>query len=124
MWDLHHCKNAVKREAEFAPRMNALLEHARSRGCVHCPCTEQLHGVLRGPSRAAASATGTEGANLPADIGQWCRVLPAEEKVKVSARRHAKRGGRRSRRTPALGLEELAAKGLNPKRRGRGKSMC
>ena len=26
MWDLHHCKNAVLRITEMAPRMNAVLE--------------------------------------------------------------------------------------------------
>ncbi|MBM3870363.1 MAG: hypothetical protein FJ392_05275, partial [Verrucomicrobia bacterium] len=32
MWDLHHCKNAVLREGEFAPRLNDLLEKAREQG--------------------------------------------------------------------------------------------
>jgi hypothetical protein len=26
MWDLHHCKNAVTREGEMAPRMNEVLD--------------------------------------------------------------------------------------------------
>ncbi len=39
MWDLHHCKNAVKRETEMAPRMNAVLEKARQQGVliIHAP---------------------------------------------------------------------------------------
>src|SRR3954463_7900708 len=32
MWDLHHCKNAVTREGEMAPRMNDVLEKARAEG--------------------------------------------------------------------------------------------
>ena len=34
MWDLHHCKNAVGRVGEMAPRMNQLLNTARARGCL------------------------------------------------------------------------------------------
>jgi hypothetical protein len=32
MWDLHHCRNAVIREGEMAPRMNQVLEKARKQG--------------------------------------------------------------------------------------------
>ncbi|MDP4792093.1 MAG: hypothetical protein NWR99_09420 [Verrucomicrobiales bacterium] len=39
MWDLHHCKNAVVREGEMAPRMNEVLEKARAAGVliIHAP---------------------------------------------------------------------------------------
>ena len=39
MWDLHHCKNAVVRETEMAPRMNEVLEKARTAGVtiIHAP---------------------------------------------------------------------------------------
>src|SRR6187402_1192224 len=39
MWDLHHCKNAVTREVEMAPRMNDVLEKARGEGVliIHAP---------------------------------------------------------------------------------------
>jgi hypothetical protein len=39
MWDLHHCKNAVIREGEMAPRMNEVLEKARAAGVfiIHAP---------------------------------------------------------------------------------------
>ncbi|NIP94311.1 MAG: nicotinamidase, partial [Akkermansiaceae bacterium] len=39
MWDLHHCKNAVERVGQMAPRMNELLNEARRRGAlvVHAP---------------------------------------------------------------------------------------
>ena len=34
MWDLHHCKNAVVRANQLAPRMNALLKAARDLLCA------------------------------------------------------------------------------------------
>ena len=39
MWDLHHCRNAVVREGEMAPRMNEVLEQARDAGVliIHAP---------------------------------------------------------------------------------------
>src|SRR5262245_33497277 len=39
MWDLHHCKNAVRRVGEMAPRMNQVLVKARAQGVaiVHAP---------------------------------------------------------------------------------------
>src|SRR5262245_52305187 len=39
MWDAHHCLNAVRRAEQMAPRMNRVLENARSRGVfiVHAP---------------------------------------------------------------------------------------
>ena len=39
MWDEHWCSSATKRVAEMAPRMNEVLEAARSRGAliIHCP---------------------------------------------------------------------------------------
>src|SRR5688572_21545921 len=82
MWDLHHCKNAVKREGEFAPRMNAALEQMRARGVfiVHAPssCMPFYEGH---PARLRAQ-NAPKAANLPADISQWCRKLPIEETVK------------------------------------------
>src|SRR2546422_397480 len=39
MWDSHHSLNAVKRVVEIAPRMNQVLEKARSQGAliIHAP---------------------------------------------------------------------------------------
>lgn len=115
MWDLHHCKNAVKRESEFAPRMNALLEKARAQGVfiVHAPssCMKFYEGH---PARLRAQ-TAPKAANLPADISQWCRKLPAEEKTKyplddVTDEEDDDPEEHR------LWAQELAAKGLDPKR--------
>jgi nicotinamidase-related amidase/type 1 glutamine amidotransferase len=82
MWDAHHCLNAVRRVEEMAPRMNQVLESARSRGVLilHAPssCMEpyQDHPARR---RAQESPRAT---NLPQDIAEWCKLIPAEEKGK------------------------------------------
>ncbi len=82
MWDAHHCLNAVRRVTELAPRMNQVLESARSRGVliVHAPssCMEPYNDH---PARKRAQAA-PRAANLPKDIGDWCRQIPSEEKGK------------------------------------------
>ena len=82
MWDAHHCLNAVRRAEEMAPRMNRVLESARSRGVliVHAP-SSCMESYKDHPARRRAQ--GAPGAtNLPKDIGEWCRKIPAEEKGK------------------------------------------
>jgi type 1 glutamine amidotransferase/nicotinamidase-related amidase len=80
MWDAHHCLNAVRRVGEVVPRMDRFLDEARSRGAliIHAPsgcmATYKDH-----PGRKLAQAA-PKAANLPADIGQWCYQIPAEEK--------------------------------------------
>lgn len=80
MWDSHHCLNAVRRVVEMAPRMNEVLKAARAKGVliIHAPsgCLEPYQNH---PGRKLAQAA-PKAANLPADIGQWCRSIPAEEK--------------------------------------------
>ena len=57
MWDLHHCRNAVVREGEMAPRMNELLEKARAAGVliIHAPsgCMKAYEGT---PARERAKS--------------------------------------------------------------------
>ncbi len=80
MWDSHHCLNAVRRCVEVAPRMNDVLKKARDQGVliIHAPsgCMEPYRDH---PGRKLAQSAPKAG-NLPADIGQWCRVIPAEQK--------------------------------------------
>src|SRR5262245_50818629 len=80
MWDSHHCLNAVRRCVEIAPRMNEVLKKAREQGVliVHAPssCMEPYQNH---PGRKLAMAA-PKSANLPADISQWCKVIPSEEK--------------------------------------------
>jgi nicotinamidase-related amidase len=115
MWDLHHCKNAVKREREFAPRMNELLEKSRAQGVfiIHAPssCMAFYEGH---PARVRAQSA-PKADNLPFDISQWCRKLPSEETVKypLDDMTDEEDDDPEEHR---LWAEELAAKGLNPKK--------
>ncbi len=82
MWDSHNSLNAVRRVEEMAPRMNQVLENARARGVliIHAPsgCMDRYKDhAARKRAQAAPKA-----ANLPPDIGQWCKQIPAEEKAK------------------------------------------
>ena len=80
MWDLHHCLNAVRREGEMAPRMNEVLKALRSRGVliIHAP-SSCMDAYQDHPARKRAQQT-PRAKNLPKEIGQWCRQIPAEEK--------------------------------------------
>jgi len=80
MWDAHHCLNAVRREEEMVPRMNEVLTKARDLGVliIHAPssCMEPYKDH---PARKRAQSA-PAAKNLPKDIGEWCRKIPAEEK--------------------------------------------
>src|SRR5262245_59427641 len=82
VWDAHHCLNAVRRLDEMVPRMNQVIDKARSQGVliVHAPssCMEPYKDH---PGRKLAMAA-PKAKNLPPDIGEWCRKIPAEEKGK------------------------------------------
>ena len=60
MWDLHHCKNAVGRVGEMAPRMNQLLNTARARGAliIHAP-SSCMDFYKNHPARKRAQAAPT-----------------------------------------------------------------
>src|SRR5438093_913540 len=69
MWDLHHCKRAVERVQELAPRMNEVVTKARDRGVliIHAPssCMAPYENTpMRQRAREAPTAK-----NLPKDIG-------------------------------------------------------
>lgn len=82
MWDLHHCKRAVDRVQEIAPRMNEVITRAREQGVfiIHAPseCMEAYKDT--GMRKRAQTAPAAK--NLPRDIGTWCKRIPAEEKGK------------------------------------------
>ena len=82
MWDLHHCKNAVTRETEMAPRVNHVLNTARQAGAliIHAP-SSCMDSYKDHPGRKLAQSAPTA-ANLPKDIASWCKKIPAEEKGK------------------------------------------
>ena len=82
VWDAHHCLNAVRRLEEMLPRMNQVLEKARSQGVfiIHAP-SSCMDAYKDTPGRKLALAA-PKAKNLPADIGVWCHKIPAEERGK------------------------------------------
>src|SRR5262249_24346599 len=80
MWDLHHCKRAVERVQELAPRMNEVIGRARSQGAliIHAPSSCMAPYEDTPMRRRAKEAPRAK--NLPKDIGSWCNRIPAEEK--------------------------------------------
>jgi nicotinamidase-related amidase len=114
VWDAHHCLNAVRREEEMVPRMDAFLKAAREKGAlvIHAPsgCMEAYkdHPARKRAQSAPAAKT------LPPDIGKWCNKIPAEEKGKYPIDQTD--GGEDD--DPAEHAEwhaKLAAMGRNPK---------
>ena len=81
MWNLHGCLNAARREREFAPRLNQLLQKLREDGAIiiHAPsgCMEfyKDHPARRRAEQVPLSKS------LPEQIGAWCYSIPAEEAV-------------------------------------------
>jgi nicotinamidase-related amidase/type 1 glutamine amidotransferase len=80
MWDAHHCKRAVDRLREMAPRMNEVIATARDRGVliIHAPssCMDAYKDTpMRQRAMSAPAAK-----NLPKDIAKWCSRIPPEEK--------------------------------------------
>jgi nicotinamidase-related amidase len=82
MWDKHWCKGATERVSEVAPRMDAFVKEARSRGVliVHAP-SSCMSAYNDHPARRRAEEA-PKAASLPSGIDQWCHRIPAEEKGK------------------------------------------
>ena len=114
MWDLHHCKNAVTREGEMAPRFNEVLEKARKDGMliIHAPssCMKPYEGTQARERAKSAPAA----ARLPDKIGDWCKQIPAEE-MAVYPLDQTDGGEDDDPAEHAKWAAELTAKGLNPK---------
>jgi lysophospholipase L1-like esterase/nicotinamidase-related amidase len=114
MWDLHHCRNAVVREGEMAPRMNEVLEKARSQGVliVHAPssCMKPYEGT---PARERAKSA-PPAARQPDKIAEWCKQIPAEE-LAVYPIDQTDGGEDDDPAEHAKWAKDLEAKGLNPR---------
>lgn len=114
MWDLHHCKNAVIREGEMAPRFNEVLEKARKEGAliIHAPssCMKPYEGT---PARERAKSAPVA-ARVPDKIGEWCKVIPSEE-LNVYPLDQTDGGEDDDPDEHAKWAAELTAKGLNPR---------
>jgi len=115
MWDLHHCHNAVTREAEMAPRLNNVLEQARAQGVliIHAP-SNCMPAYAGHPARQRAQAA-PRAATLPDKIGQWCKQLPAEQHG-VYPIDQSDGGEDDDPADHAAWAQELAAKGLDPRK--------
>lgn len=114
MWDLHHCRYAVVREGEMAPRMNEVLEKARAAGVliIHAPssCMQPYEGTpARERAKAAPAAT-----RLPNKIGEWCKQIPVEERA-IYPLDQTDGGEDEDAQTHAAWAQELTSKGLNPR---------
>jgi nicotinamidase-related amidase len=81
-WDYHHCLNAVRRLEQFAPRLDKVLEKARTQGVtiIHAPsdCME-AYGDHSARRRAQSAPAATK---VPKDIESWCSSIPAEGRSK------------------------------------------
>ena len=78
VWDFHHCLNAVRRLEEFAPRLNQVLQAARTRGAIiiHAP-SDCMEAYQNHPARQRALQT-PKANPLPPGIEHWCSQLPQE----------------------------------------------
>src|SRR5438270_1264518 len=78
MWDVHHCKRAVDRVQEMAPRMNEVIAKARDLGVliIHAPsgCMDAYKDTVMRKRAMSVPAAKT----LPKDIAKWCNRIPAE----------------------------------------------
>jgi sugar lactone lactonase YvrE/nicotinamidase-related amidase/type 1 glutamine amidotransferase len=81
VWDLHHCLNAVRRLEQFAPRLNSVLNEARSRGVtiVHSP--SDCMPAYDGHAARLRAVMAPKADWVPHDVGAWCSVIPTEERA-------------------------------------------
>ncbi len=114
MWDSHHCVNAVRREAEIAPRIDAVAKALRSRGAtiIHAPSSCMSH-YQNHPARKRAQAIPLAG-SLPTDIESWCDQIPSEEAAAYPIDQ-AEGGEDDDPADHAQWAERLKAMGRNPK---------
>jgi len=80
MWDQHWCKGATRRVAELAPYMNEVVCKSRDKGVliVHAPSGTVSHYKDHPARKRAQNAP--KAANLPKNIGKWCRWIDEKEK--------------------------------------------
>jgi len=78
MWNEHWCKGASERVAEMAPRMNQVIQQARSRGVLilHCP-SETMKYYQDTPQRRLAQAAPPVAPKVP--LLRWCGLTAGRE---------------------------------------------
>jgi nicotinamidase-related amidase/type 1 glutamine amidotransferase len=79
MWDLHHGKRAAERVVEMAPRMNEVIAKARDQGVLIIHAPSSCMAPYENTAMRKRAKTAPTAADLPEDIGNWCRKIPAEE---------------------------------------------
>ena len=81
VWDSHHCRNAVRRVEEFAPRLNAVLTRARAMGItiIHSPSGCMSAYAESSPRKRAVGAPTAD--FVPHECDEWCSVIPSEERA-------------------------------------------
>ena len=79
MWDQHWCKGATRRVAELAPHVNYVASKGRSKGVliIHAP-SGTIDRYNEHPARQRAQ-NAPKAANLPKDIGKWCKWINEKE---------------------------------------------
>ncbi|MDP6443601.1 MAG: hypothetical protein QF805_07385, partial [Pirellulaceae bacterium] len=81
MWNDHYCRNAARRVAEMAPRMNRVISAARQRGVliIHCPsgCLDKYRDT---PQRKLAQQAPVVKTEIP--LRSWCH-LDAKHEAKL-----------------------------------------
>ncbi|MBT4903118.1 MAG: hypothetical protein HON54_14580, partial [Verrucomicrobia bacterium] len=115
MWDLHHCKNAVGRVGEMAPRMNQLLNTARARGAliIHAP-SSCMDFYKNHPARKRAQAAPTA-AVQPKAIESWCHWIDTVEENQGYPIDHSDGGEDDDAAEHAAWAKRLATLGRNPR---------
>ncbi len=78
MWNNHYCRNAARRVAEMAPRMNEVIKRAREKGVliIHSPsgCMDRYAGT---PQRQRAQAAPAFATKIP--LQGWCHLNDQRE---------------------------------------------
>jgi putative membrane-bound dehydrogenase-like protein len=115
MWDAHHCRNAVMRVQELAPRVNRLLEKVRSRGglIIHAPssCMNFYSGH---PARVRARKA-PRAVNLPEGINSWVHWINKREEQAGYPIDHSDGGEDDDPVVHARWVEQLKKMGRNPR---------
>ena len=77
-WDQHHCKNAVDRLTEFAPRLSAFVDAMRKMGVtiIHSP-SDCMPAYAHHPARVRTLAVPST-TNPPESAQHWCSMIDSE----------------------------------------------
>ena len=115
MWDAHHCLNAVRREKQLVPRMNALLQEVRDRGglVIHAP-SSCMAAYENHPARKRAQAVPIS-KSPPKGINEWLHWIDETEKQAGYPIDHSDGGEDDDPKEHANWARELEERGRNPR---------